>query len=214
MQQPPQYPYHQPDPIPTPPRPGRIARFRSWYREQPRYMQIVVGIIIAGCVVFVVSAAISGVVQGIQNPIVVATPQATVATKTAKPTPAPTKALTQAQQVAQLITSNATNGKVDVTDNDGKTINAIITLNSAPDNLTYQTWIKQNCFAILKAEWTAKIPGLKDVNLAFRGVDFPGPVGRCELTSASAAKTPWAALDPDSAWIAAYDVAMFYTDIQ
>lgn len=223
MQQPP-YPepgnFAPPPPqqYPMPPRqPGRISRFVSWYRIQNILVKIIVALAILFVIGFVGSAAIAGVVQGVQEPIA-ATP--TVASQptsapTQAPTPTATKQLTQVQHVAQLITSNVSNdNKVEVTDNDGKTVNAIITLNSAfGDNNTYQTWIKQNCFAILKAEWTANIPGLKDVNLAFRGVDFPGPIGRCEVTAATSKKDPWSAFDPDTAWTAAYDVASFYPAI-
>lgn len=224
MQQPPN-PYSQqpnpyappPPPPPMPPRrPNALARFITWYRRQVLAVKLIVGVLILGAVIFVCSAAASGIVQS-STAVATPTAQASQPTATSAPTqaPTPTPVLTAAQRIDQLVHSNASNAaKVEVTENDGKTANAIITLNSAGDNGTYQSWIRQNCFAIEKAVWTAGISGLKDLNLALRGVAFPGPIGRCEMTSAKNAQVHWPDLSADSAWPSAYVLAQYYPAIQ
>lgn len=114
---PPPPPYNAPTApygYPPPRRPGRIRRFTTWYRIQPRLIQVIVAIGLIAATLFVGSAACVGTVQGIaesfaptptvqssvaQNDPSISTPTVDAAptdtptdvpTPTPKPTPKPT----------------------------------------------------------------------------------------------------------------------------
>ena len=238
MQQPPD-PYDQttrqyappPPPVAPPPpmqpmppqRPNALNRFLAWYRRQTRPMQVIVALGLIAAVIFVGSAAVSGIVQGSQQALEPTPTVASQPTPTSAPTRAPTPqpTLSTTQRITQLVHDNASNfSKIDMTQNDGKTVVVQITLNEALDKGSARAMIQENCFNVEKALWTARIASLNDVDLAFRGpaVDKFGnnsiaPYGVCDLTKATAAKFNWDNLSPPAAWDA-YDSAQFYAIVQ
>ncbi len=116
--------YPQPGSFPTlaPQQPSQWQQSKDWYRVQSRPVQIIVGIVVIACTLFVGSAACTGTVQGIAQSFAPATPtaqivQATQATQsqavqastpttvptiaptpTPSPTPRPTPTATPVQQ--------------------------------------------------------------------------------------------------------------------
>lgn len=199
MQQPPQ-------------KPSAWKRFTLWYgrlsgRGKLIFWAVIVVVIVIGVIVNATSQpAQTAQISSTPTPVPTATPKPT-------PSPSPTPATTQAK-IVDLINANATNtSKVDIEQNDGKTVVVQLTMNSASgDNATYRGWIQQNCFAVEKALYTANISSLGDVDIAFRGVDFPGPIGVCDLTQKTASGFTWSSLKPETAWTK-YDQASFYTNI-
>lgn len=99
------------------PRPGRIRRFTSWYRRQSRPIQVIVGVGIIFCVIFVCSAAASGIAQSSQQALLTPTAQSQTlasgattqppATPTPRPAQYPPKTESDLRGLADLGDANA-----------------------------------------------------------------------------------------------------------